>query len=162
MKAYLLTVIAASLAVSVVGILSPSGEKGGISKHVGLLSSLILVCLVIAPLKSALDALRGWSEGDIPIYGELTEEDYSDLVNTQNDASSKKYFTQMLTERLQAQFSLKEGTVRCAVQWQARDGEAHPTHVTVLLSGSAILQNPHEIESYVTSLLTCTCDVALE
>ena len=162
MKEYLLTVIAASLAVSVVGILSPSGEKGGISKHVGLVSALVLVCVVISPVKSVLETLRGWSEGDVPIYGEMSEEDYLDLINTQNDAASKKYFTQMLTERLQTQFALKDGTVRCSVQWQTREGEASPTHVTVLLSGNAIWKDPHEIESYVTALLDCPCDVALE
>ena len=162
MKEYLLTVVAASLAVSVIGILSPAGEKGGLGKHVGLVSALILVCLIASPIKGALEMLRGWADGEIPVLDELPVIDYGELSVAENDAASKRYFTNVLTERIASQFSLDSETVRCAVQWQTRKEQAYPTHVTVILSGRSILQNPHEIEAYVSALLDCTCDVAIE
>ncbi len=162
MKAYLLTVIAASLIASLIGILSPSGERGGLSKHTGLVTALFLICILISPLKGALEQLRAWSSGDLPLLDSNQKEDYEEMIDQSNDLASKRYFTQMLTETLQTQFGLEADTVRCAVQWQEHEGKATPTHVTVILSGSGIWKEPHAIEDYVTALLECECSVVIE
>ncbi|MBQ9784737.1 MAG: hypothetical protein IJW29_04470 [Clostridia bacterium] len=162
MKAYLLTVIAASLITSLVGILSPSGERGGLSKHTGLVTALFLVCILASPVKGALEQLLTWSDGDLPLPEGTQKEDYEELLGQSTELSSKRYFTQCLTETLQTQFGLDAGTVRCAVQWRETDGTASPSHVTVILSGSAIWKDPHAIEDYVRTLLDCECDVAVE
>ncbi len=162
MKEYLFTVIAAALITSVVSILSPSGERGGLSKHVGLLTALFLVCVLASPIKDTVEQLRSWADGDLPLLEGVQKEDFEGMADTAADLASKRYFGQMLTETLQAQFDLKDETVRCVVQWKETDGKATPTGVTVILSKNAIWQDPHAIAEYVKALLDCPCQVALE
>lgn len=162
MKEYLFTVIAAAMITSVVSILSPSGERGGLSKHVGLLTALFLVCVLASPIKDTVEQLRSWADGDLPLLDSVQKEDFEGITDTAADLASKRYFAQMLTETLQTQFDLKDETVRCVVQWKETDGKATPTGVTVILSGNGIWQDPHEIEEYVKALLDCPCQVALE
>ena len=64
MKAYLLTLVSAALVAALVNILTPSGERGGIAAHQRLITSLFLVCVLIAPLEGAIKALRGLADGD--------------------------------------------------------------------------------------------------
>ena len=45
MKTYLLSLLTASLIAAMVGILAPEGERGGLAKHLRLLTSLFLVCV---------------------------------------------------------------------------------------------------------------------
>lgn len=164
MKAYLITIIGGSLVAAIIGILSPEGDKGGIAKHIKLLTSLFLVCLLIAPLKGVLEKVQGWTNGSLPFFGsdDDTDESYEAILDGTIDQHSKKYFTQMLTEALQTQFSLKTGTIRCIVQWDGHGDDLHPDLVTVILSGNAVWQDPHAIESFVTALLECDCAVAIE
>ncbi len=164
MKAYLLTLITAAFAVTLVSLLSPKGEGDGIAKHLKLLTSLFLICILISPLKSAAEGIRSlmngefefsWSEnGDAPDYREEMQEAV--------DGVSKQYFTEMLTQTLEQHFTIATGDVRCAVRWSESDGAAAPTHVTVVLSGQAIWKSPREIEALVSELLGCTCTVAIE
>ena len=162
MKAYLLTVIAASLITSIVTILSPSGERGGISRHMGLLTALFLVCVLITPAKDAIEQLRAWADGELPPLEGAQKEDYEAMTDASAGLASKRYFVQTLTQALQTQFDLKADAVRCVVQWEESDGQATPARVTVILSKGGIWQDPHAIEDYVTSLLNCPCAVALE
>lgn len=162
MKTYILSMLAAALVAAVVGILSPSGEGGGISKHMRLLCSLFLLCVLLSPLISVLDALGDLANGSFlsPDVELEEEEDYRDRLEGAMDEATRTYFAQMLTECLCDELSLKAGEVRCHVLWDEEDGT--PKKVTVLLSGSAIWQDPKRICSFVTSLLDCECVCALE
>ncbi len=90
MKDYLLTLIAASLVAVLVGILSPDGERGGIAKHMKLLTSLFLVCVLISPLQSGIEGLQRLMRGELslPDLDESEQEDYLDeMEGALNDAS---------------------------------------------------------------------------
>ena len=164
MKAYFLSLIAASMIAALVGILSPNGEKGGIAKHMKLLTSLFLVCVLISPLKETLTGLRAWLDGDFGLPGvEIPEEDsYKQQMDEALQGASTTYFTQMLTQMLEQQFSIATGEVRCNVQWQIESGTLTPVRVTVILSGKAIWRDPEKIETFVQELLGCECVSAIE
>lgn len=164
MQSYFLSLIAASMIASLVSILSPSGEKGGIAKHMKLLTALFLVCVLISPLKETLLGLRAWLDGEWELPGvELPEEDsYKQQLDQALEGASTTYFTQMLTQLLEQQFSISTGEVRCNVQWQTENGSMTPTRVTVILSGKAIWQDPEAIEEFVRKLLGCECVSAIE
>ena len=164
MKSYFLSLIAASMIAALVGILSPSGEKGGIAKHVKLLTSLFLVCVLISPLKQTLSGLRDWINGvpELPSVEVPEKDPYKQQMEEALQGASTAYFTQMLTQMLEQQFSITTGEVRCNVQWHSENGTLTPVRVTVILSGKAIWRDPEQIEQFVQELLGCTCVSAIE
>lgn len=164
MKNYLLTLIAASLVAVLVGILSPDGERGGIAKHMKLLTSLFLVCVLINPLQSGIVGLQKLMRGELslPALDGTEQEDYLDEMEGALNGASVNYFCDMLTETIEGQFAIEKGSVRCLVQWEQTDGTLTPTRVTVVLSGKAVWKDPHAIEAFVTELLGCDCTTAIE
>lgn len=164
MKSYLLTLIAASLMATLVGFLSPNGEKGGMAKHIKLLTSLFLVCVLIAPLKSAAEGLRSLIDGDweIPWAESTDKENYQSEMQDAVNSASKSYFTDMLTQTLEQKFAIDTGNIRCTVRWEESAEALSPTQVTVFLSGKAIWKDPKAIESFVSELLGCECTTAIE
>lgn len=160
MKNYLYALLLVSLATTIVGILSPNGEKSGMGKHLRLLSSLLLICVLIVPLKHGIAYLVSFSRGDINIPGleKNDPNDYRDQMQNGLDLTSKDYFNERLTQTLEKEFSIATGEIRCIVKWENET----PTLVTVVLSGSAIWKDPQVIETYVSSLLGCPCQSAIE
>ncbi len=164
MKDYLLTLIAAALVAALVGILSPDGERGGIAKHLKLLTSLFLICVLISPLHSVLTGLKDLANGNLslPNFDVGTEDDYRQQMDAALDGATESYVSDMLTQTLESQFSITTGDVSCRVEW-AREGETlKPTRVTVILSGKAIWKDPKPIEDFVSELLGCECRTAIE
>ena len=166
MKTYLISLISAALLVALVNILSPDGGKNGISGHVKLLTSLFLVCVIITPLATFVKKLQQTDPEDLfpsdfysPESSELESEWQSAI-----DQASTAYFGELLTQSLQKEFSIEEGSVRCVIVWEQASGNEAltPTRVTVILSGKAIWQAPKPIQEYVTSLLGCECNIAIE
>lgn len=164
MKEYLLTLVAAALIAALIGILSPDGERGGIAKHLKLLTSLFLICVLISPLHSVLTGLKDLANGNLslPNFGTDTEDDYRQQMDEALDGATESYFSDMLTQTLESQFSIATGDVACRVEW-VREGETHkPLRVTVILSGKAIWKDPKPIEDFVSELLGCECRTAIE
>ena len=163
MKAYFLSVAAAALIAAICSVLVPSGEGGGIAKHVKLLTSLLLVCVLIAPLGDLIELLPGAVSGDMTFPWEDTEGG-TDEENLQDrlDEVSTTYFTALLTETLEREFAIEAGDLRCAIQWEGEGEQMRPTRVTLLLSGRAIWKDPEAMEAFVTELLGCACVSAIE
>jgi len=158
MKEYLLSLLGASFAVALVGILSPNGSV----KHMRLISSLFLICVLAAPLPKAIGSLHSFTEELNGAPGESGNNDYTEQMEEAVNSASRAYFAQTLTQMLEQRFSIKTGEVRCLIQW-AQDGEQlRPLKITVILSGSAIWKNPADLEEFVQNLLGCECVTAIE
>lgn len=159
-----MSIIGAAMIAALIGILSPSGERGGIAAHVRLLCALFLVCVIISPIKDVLEKVRGWANGDTPFFEEDggNKGEYEDIFKGASDDASKRYIAEMLTRSIEEKFSLESGTVRVAINWNEGKDTLTPRRVTVILSGKSIWQDPRKIEGFVTSLLGCECAVAIE
>ncbi len=164
MKTYLITLILAALIGTLIGILSPQGERGGIEKHMKLLISLFLICVLITPVHGMIDGLRSLSDGEIelPFGGEIGKDDYQDQFNSALDSASTVYFAEMLSQALQKEFTIPANEIQCNVTWENKDGELKPIRVTAILSGSSIWKDPQPIEDFVSALLGCPCETAIE
>ena len=164
MKNYFLTLIAASLVAVLVGILSPDGERVGIAKHMKLLTSLFLVCVLINPLQSGIVGLQKLMNGELslPELDGSGQEDHLQQMEDVLNGASVNYFCDMLTETIEGQFSIEKGSVRCLVEWEQTGETLTPGRVTVILSGKAIWKDPREIEAFVSELLGCECVTAIE
>lgn len=163
-KNYLLTVIGASLLAALIGILAPKGEGEGLSKHLRLLTSLFLICVMISPIKGLTETVTGWINGDVTFPWEETEDEdhYREQMDEALESASKEYFTRQLTEAIKSQFSMEDGSVRCQIRWESNQEELRPARVAVILSGASIWKNPEHIEAFVEELLHCECVTAIE
>ena len=152
------------MATVLIGILTPEGTRGGLGKHVKLLTSLFLVCVLIAPLADLIRGLRSLTDGvDPPSAPPLQgEDDYRQEMESALQDASASYFTQMLTQMLESEFGIRTGEVRCNVTWKREEDSLSPTRVCVILSGSAIWKDPSAIENFVSELLGCECVSAIE
>ena len=161
MKSYLLTLLFTSLVIAMVNLLTPHGERGGTEKHMKLLTSLLLLTLLVAPLGNAVTGLREWINGSLlPPWAENKAEEFESEVQEELHAASKKYFTEMLTQTLEKSFEIETGNIRCSVIW--KKDESAPEKITVILSGKAIWKDPKEIREFVSQLTACECTVAIE
>ena len=158
MKEYLLSLLAASLCAALVGILAPSNFQ----KYVRFISSLFLICVLVAPLPRVLSSINAPDGLPDLIGSSSASSDYKDRMEEALEQASGTYFAEMLTQLIEERFSISEGTVRCSVKWRDGGDRLTPERVTVILSGSAIWKNPSEIESFVGSLLGCECVIAIE
>ena len=166
MSSYLTTLLATAVIVTLISILTPDGEKSGISKHMGWLSALCIVCVLIAPLDNLIEALRNDSNGEITFPWEETpesdEENLRQALQDSLDQTGCAYFTDMLTQTLEETFAIETGELRCVPHWIRVEENLRPEKITVVLSGSAIWKDAGAIEKFVTSLLGCPCVTAIE
>ena len=164
MEGYLIALLSTALGITLVSILTPEGSGGGIAKHVRLLSALLMICILIIPFEKLIQNLRHLTTGDLSFPGieNPNENDANDQFQSTLDEASKQYFTQSLTQMIESQFAISSGDLRCVINWRQEADTAVPTKVTVLLSGSAIWKDPHQIEAFVTELIGCECITAIE
>ena len=159
MQTYLLSLLGGSLAVALIGILAPNGG----SKHIKLISSLFLVCVLVAPLPKAIGSVRSWIDDlNQDVGSDADPSDYTAQMEEAVQSASKTYFAQSLTQMLEQRFSITPGEVRCSIQWAEGDDGMQPLKITLILSGSAIWKNPADMEEFVTGLLGCECVTAIE
>lgn len=164
MKEYFFSLFLAATLIALVGILSPGKAAGGIARHLRLLSSLFLLCILISPLTNALDGIFAWLQngGAPPLLEDSPQTDYGELASDALDEASRAYFAQMLTLTLSEKFAVSPEELHCTVEWEITDGESSPSHVTLLLSGKAIWRDPTPLKNTVQALLGCPCDVVID
>ena len=163
MTSYIISLVSASLAVTLISILSPEGSGGGIAKHIRLLSALFLICVLIAPVGRLIGGIRDLANGDfmLPEIELPNKEDSNLQMQGALDDASKKYFLDSLTLMLLQEFSIQEGDLTCKAIWTERDGQTVPKKITVILSGSAIWKDANKIQAFVSDLLGCECITAI-
>lgn len=163
MTSYIISLVSASLAISLISILSPEGNGGGIAKHIRLISSLFLICVLIAPVGQLIGGLRNLATGSftLPEFELPNEEDGNLQLQDSLDSASKQYFLDSLTILLLQEFSIQEGDLSCKAVWDEQDGQIAPKKITIILSGSAIWKDPKKIQAFVTDLLGCECITAI-
>ena len=164
MKDYLITLIAAAMAVTLFEMLVTGGARGALARHTRLITGLLLLCVLVAPLRDGIHALQELANGTLilPDLEQSDAEDYREQMEAALGEASTDYFTQSLTRMLEEQFAIQTGEVRCHVEWQDTEDLLAPRRVTVLLSGRAIWKDTGAIEAFVQSLLGCECISAIE
>ena len=158
MKAYVLSLLGAALLAALVGLLAPGGAAG-LGKTLRLLTTLVLFCVIAAPLPELIAKVK-----EIPYLSSENEAqtDFEEQAKTALDSASRAYFARALTAHLEEKFGIAQGEIRCAVTWEETDGEAKPALVTLILSGSAKWKNPQPLQSYGSEILGCKCESAVD
>ena len=160
MNTYFLSLLGAALIAALIGLFAPDGTSASLGKTLRLLTILVLFCVIAAPLP---ELIANWKALSF-LSPEAAEQTYDFELRSKTslDAASRAYFVRALTSHLEEKFGIAQGEIACAVTWEETDGEAKPASVTLILSGSAKWKNPHEMENYVSELLGCPCNSAID
>ncbi|MBQ8432209.1 MAG: hypothetical protein IJX28_04930 [Clostridia bacterium] len=164
MSSFLYSLVLLALSLGLAELLRPGKEKTTPGNPVKILCSLLLLCALASPLTSLLSRLVQWKEQGVQslLPDVTTSQPPAQALEQALEQTSKAYFTQLLTQTLENEFSIPTGQVRCTVEWTETDGSLRPSRVTVILSGSAVWKDPHAMEDFVSMLLNCECQSAIE
>lgn len=164
MKEYIVSLFAAALVAALIGVLSPEGEGGGISKHMRLLTALFLLCVIVAPIGGLIGTLEGMLDGteSLPGLEGDAEEGYREEMENALSSAAKPYFANLLIEAVKKEFSIPDGEVRCSIRWRDGESGATPDRISIILSGSSIWKDPSGIEKFVRERVGCECVTAIE
>jgi hypothetical protein len=150
MKTYILALLSVAIISGVIEILTPSGVSDGIKKHVRLLLSICVLCVVVYPVGSFIEEL---SSGDYDIFDEelyeSDREDYLAVFEENLALHSADAISSGLERMICKKFSLSGEDIEIYVRFS---GEDRVDKVALVLSGSGVMQDPRKLESYVGSL----------
>lgn len=161
MKDYIITLIGVSIVCGIVYILAPNGSGDGIKKHVKLVSSLCVLCIMIAPIGSFIEKLKS---SEFNVLGEYTrsdesENEYDKIYNDMISVYSAEQISQKSEEVLQERFSLKEEDIKVMIYFSEEESEIYISKAAVILYTGAVGKDPREISDCVRELLKCECEI---
>ena len=154
MQGTILALFGATLAAGIAELLLPA-EDSGTAKLFRFLISLIVLLLILSPFLGFLQ------EGEKLLEGELSFEEESDANFEQTFLSTvqiqgKAEFEKGLYAVLERDYGIPQKNVTLLSRF---DAQGNLTGVCVYLSGNAILQDPHELQSALSQKLGCTVEV---
>lgn len=169
MSAYILTLLAASVAACVIELLVPKGDGGKLAASVRMIGGLFLIIALIAPLKEGLGLLRFAAEGDVSdlieehIPGDLAggEADYQATFQGSLAALGRGEVEAWVTESLSSRFQIPPSDCAVEAVVESEEGNLTLRELRIGLRGAHALTNPHPIEEYFSDLLGCPCYVTV-
>lgn len=157
MKQYVISVIAVGVIGSIVNLLTPSGERGGISSHVRLVTGLVLILVCVSPLVTLIRSLGELDVSDIVGDIEKIEGvEYESVFQESYSAAEIENVKSGVKSILLDKFEIAED--ECYVSITTESGESGKRSIKrifINLYGRAILKNTDEIEEYLSSLFGC-------
>lgn len=169
MREYIFAIVCFSFAVGALLLISPDGIRSGLKKHLRLIGSFALICIIIQPASSFLDKIDELSKGDFsgifeaPQESELYE-DYDRIYQDYLEGGYGQNLGSAVKDSLFEKFEIKKENVRVLVEFHEPDGSGikKPKKITVILSDEAKYKDPEEIKSFVSSVFECQSEVAVE
>ena len=167
MKEYVYSIVCLAAAGGLACLLSPEGSGGGLKKHVKLISSVCLLCVLVSPLTGIMADLSDWLSG-------ISAEE---IVGSEELESSyeKSYFDNLrsiygddlegaVCHFLKQELGIPEDECRAIVELGNEGGEDAyaPRRITVVLSGRSILRDPSMVKRVVSKAFECECLCAIE
>ena len=165
MRTYIFSVVCVAALGGCVITLAPEGIRSGIKKHIKLISSLCLLCVMISPMSELLTSLG--EIGDSVASDDDREElqsMYESIYNGEMDKENGEGIGAAVKEKLYERFDIPGGESRVEVSFRDLDGDGfrEPTRITVILSGGSVFRDPRKIEDYLSELFGAECVCAIE
>ena len=156
MKEYILSILAASTVGSLILILTPEGDGGGIKKHISLVVGLATILVIISPISRALEAIREIDlDGIKESAGDL--EEYESIFYEALEMTEINNLKSGIKAELKNRFQIEDS--ECSVEITLEDGK--PCRVLIRLYGSAIWRDSRAIEEHFSDLLGCEIVTAI-
>lgn len=156
MKAYVISVMCISVIGSLISILAPEGEGGGLARNNRLVFGLCVVLVCINPIKNIIIEIKSLDIGSIVEIPDSEEERYEGyLGGAYTDAEVENLKSGIYT-MLEDRFSVPRENCSVAVKLRQGEGNARALEsISITLYGGAIFKNTNEIEDYFGEIFNC-------
>ncbi|MBE6584675.1 MAG: hypothetical protein E7649_06855 [Ruminococcaceae bacterium] len=155
MKQYIVSIIVVSIIGSVISILTPEGEGGGLARHTRLIFGVCVIVVCFSPLKDAIVWIRELDIESILPDSEQNGSEYESIFENTYDKAQIDNLKEGIKGVLKDRFGLDPLCVDVSVSLRQEGDDQRLERVAVTLYDSAIWADTEEIESYLCSLLGC-------
>ena len=153
MKGYIVSVIGVCIVGTVVSVISPNGEGGGISRHIRLIIAICVILVCINPIFEAINYINEINFDGLIENGGKTESDYKDLFENNYSAAEINNLKVGIKQLLYDKFGI-DGA-ECSVTVSVSDESGELSRIFITLYGSAVFKNTGEIENFFGDLFGC-------
>ncbi len=157
-RGYIISVMCVSVVGSLVSMLAPDGEGGGLGKHIRLIFGLCVIIVSINPIKDIVyyikDVKYEWDYVKDGYDSEKYEEIFYESYSASEIENLKSGIKQLLSDRFDIDISECEISV-------GTDGGGGLERILVTLYGNAVWKNTEEIEEYLYGLFGCEIVTAI-
>ena len=143
------------LAAGIGELLLPSHTSAGTRRALRALTALLVLLLILTPFAHILKSNEEWLWGEADL-GEVQDTDYERIFLDAVQAQSAKDLEQGLYTLLRSEYGIDEENCTILVYF---DTDGSLRHVSLFLSGNALLQNPERLEQDLSERLCCSVEV---
>ena len=163
MKMYVIAIVVVGVIGSVIRLLSPHGEGGGLKNHVRLAVGIATIPICIFPLLSFMDEVRSFDVGDVigELEGEQIEE-YESIFEDGYLSAEEENLREGIARILADKYGIERSDCYILVKISTdKDGKRRLDRIFINLYGSAVWKDTGSIEKYLSSLFSCETVIAV-
>lgn len=155
MEQYVYSIIIVSIIGSVISLIAPEGEGGGLSRYVKLAAGVCVILVCFAPAVEAIEWIRGFDiEAALPDLEDNYEE-YESIFNSAYSDAEVDNLCDGIKTVVAEKYGLDPTCFTVSVKLSGEGDEKRLARVTLTLYGSAIWADTGEIERYLSMMLGC-------
>ena len=156
MKGYIISVMCISVIGSLVSMLAPEGEGGGLGRNYRLVLGLCVVLVSINPIKSIIFEIKDLDFGSMVEIPDTESEKYEEYFNGSYSSAEVENLKSGIYQLLAERFSIPRENCSVTVSLRQGEGDARVLErISITLYGSAIFKNTTEIEDYFGEIFGC-------
>ena len=161
MKEYIFILIGVSIICGIVQTLAPDSSGDGIKKHVKLVSSLCILCLILAPISTIISGLseNGLKLGEWWGEGEVSEERYAEVYKESMEQYTAEELGEKCKNMVADRFEIDRDIFDVNVFVVCENERLTVDRAVLSLHKTTDQNDPRLILEYISSLLECECEI---
>ena len=140
---------------SIVSVLAPDGEGGGLARHVRLAVGVCIVLVCFAPSVRAIEWVRNIDIESVLPDSEENADEYESIFDSAYSDAEIENLCEGIKSAVSQKFGLDPLSFNVSVKLAGQGESKRLERVTLTLYGQAIWADTGEIERYLNSLLGC-------
>ncbi len=158
-KGYIVAVMCVTVIGSIISMLAPDGEGGGIGKHIRLIYGLCVVIVCINPIKDIVYYINELDIGGIVDLPEQESDRYADIFDDAYGTAEVENLKSGIKQILLDRFGIDNAECEIAINLTEK---SELSRIIVTLYGGAVWKNTNEIESLLGDLFGCEIVTVIE
>ena len=145
--------------------LTLGGEGSAMKGHLRLVIGLCVLVACIYPLGEGITYLKNLALGDLQVNlpsQNQNHEDYQHMFDQYLSDTGGQEIKDWVEDTMSQVFGIDKDLCEVLVEMDTSQGIPQVTEVYITLRGKAVFKNPHQIEAYIASHLSCVCHVLVE
>lgn len=157
MKSYIISIICVGVIGSIISLIAPEGEGGGLGKHVRLAVGCVLILTCVSPLGELIEGLRELDlSGLVPEVNEGAIEEYESIFGNSYEAAELSSLKEGIAAMLEERYGVaREDCEISVIADRNGSGELELKRIFITLYGRAIWKDTGEIERYFGGIFDC-------